>query len=160
MTPEEKRYIYPPFIVRETEKIDPPNFLQTKVADFLSLIRSIWKISNNDYQEQFWVKQDSPIRGDNYMETMETFLGDSEAVLEANEAGRVSMTKKQRKLLQELCDKVDAFWDDPDTPASEYGENDEAIVNDPKWQKIGEYAKLVYEELSGDDLDKWEKQRK
>ena len=55
--------------------------------------------------------------------------------------------------------RADFFTRNPETPGSDYGENDEAIINDPKWQKISEYAKLVYEELSGDDLDEWEAQR-
>jgi hypothetical protein len=160
MTPEERRDIYPPFIVRETEKIDPPNFCMTKVSDFLPLIRSIWKISNKAYQERFWVRQEMPMRGDNYMETLETFSGDTRAALKTNKEELIAMTPKQREMLQKLYDMIDFFTEDPEAPGSDYGENDEAIVNDPKWQKIGEYAKLVYEELSGDELDAWEASKK
>ena len=87
------------------------------------------------------------------------FWGDAEAVLKANIAGRVFMTPKQRKMLQELYDKIDWFLEDPDTPYSEYGEEDDKVIADPNWKEIGKHARKVYEELSGDDLDEWEKSR-
>ncbi|MDN3508817.1 MAG: hypothetical protein P0S93_02150 [Candidatus Neptunochlamydia sp.] len=166
---DKDKALYPPFLVeefrkgREETRIEERTgksilYQPTKITDFLSLLCCIWRISNKAYQEEFWGKQGQ--WGDNYMETMEIFFGDSEAVLEANDAGRVSISPNQRKMLQELCNRIDRFFADPETPESEYGENDKAMINDPKWQKIGEYAKLVYEELSGDDLDAWEKQRK
>lgn len=159
MTPDERREIYPPFIVREIEKESSPGFQRTKVTDFLQLIRAIWVLSNKDYQERFWIRQELPIRGDNYMETMEEFLSTGRGVLKENKEDLIEMSSKQRKMLQKLYSMIDAFTEDPKTPGSDYGENDEAIVNDPNWQKIGEYGKLVYEELSGDDLEKWEKSR-
>jgi hypothetical protein len=165
MTPEERRDIYPPFIVSEIEKEDPEDFVAKKITDFLQLLRVIWVISNKDYQERFWVRQELPMRGDNYMETMETFLGDGEAVLEANEAGRVSMTPKQREMLTTLYDMVEDFDGDPNPLCPidtmfDKPENDAEIISHPDWEKIRQYAKLVYEELSGDDLDRCESERK
>jgi len=165
MTPEERRDIYPPFIVSEIEKEDPEDFVAKKITDFLQLLRVIWVISNKDYQERFWVRQELPMRGDNYMETMETFLGDGEAVLEANEAGRVSMTPKQREMLTTLYDMVEDFDGDPNPLCPidtmfDKPDNDAEIISHPDWEKIRQYAKLVYEELSGDDLDRWESERK
>lgn len=150
MTPEERREIYPPFIVRETEKIDPPNVRMTKITDFLPLIRAIWKISNKEYQERFWVRQEWPLRGDNYMETTITFCGDTEGVLDTSDYA-VEMTDKQREMLTNLYNMIDEFEDDPETPEDPgYGINDEAIVMDPKWDKVRQYAKLVYEEITGE----------
>lgn len=163
MTPEELREFYPPFIAEKIIELkehpeinDRP---RTKIEDFYPLYGMIWRISNKDYQERFWVGQELPMRGDNYMETMETFLGDGEAVLEANEAGRVSMTPRQREMLQKFYDMMEDFEENGEAEDPGYGINDAAIIEDPKFAKCREYAKLVYEELSGDDLDAWEKQR-
>jgi hypothetical protein len=151
--------LYPPFVAKKmielTDEIN--NRKRTQITEFLTLINSIWKLSNKSYQKEFWNKHGQ--WGDNYMETMETFLGDAEGVLEATGDEEIEMTANQREMLQKLYDMADFFTRDRETPGSDYGENDEAIINDPKWQKIGEYAKLVYEELSGDDLDEWEKQK-
>ena len=52
------------------------------------------------------------------------------------------------------------FEEDGDTPEDPgYGINDAEIISHPKWHQIQDYAKLVYEELSGDDLDAWEKSK-
>lgn len=157
MIPEKQRNFYPKFLADELEKSrNDQNWNKlpnTKITDFFHLIRTIWVISNKEYQERFWVRQELPMRGDNFMETMETFIGDSEAVLEARDAGRVKMTDKQRDMLKNLYEMIDVFEDDPETPEDlGYGENDESIVNDPKWHKVREYAKLVYMELTGDKL--------
>ena len=162
---EDKR-VYPPFLVeefrkgRENQRIEKRTgksvpYSLKKITDFTQVIRTTWVISNKAYQEENWGKHGQ--WGDNYGEITLTFEEDAEAVLEANEAGRVSMTPKQREMLQRLYDIVEEYDDDPDNPLSNYGENDEAIINDPRWQEIGKYARLVYEELSGDDLDAWEK---
>lgn len=167
---KEDRKIYPPFLVEGFKKIREEIRIEeetgketlynpTRITDFIQLFRVIWIISSKAYQEKHWILQQPPIVGDNYMETMETFLSDGRAVLKANDVGRVSMSSKQREMLQELYNMIDAFTEDPEAPASDYGENDEAIVKHPKWHKIQDYAKLVYEELSGDDLDAWEKSR-
>ena len=162
MTPEEQKKTYPPFLVKEFEKCREEIRIEektgksipyhpTKITDFLPLIHCVWKISNEEYQEKFLGKQGQ--WGDNFMETMETFIGDSEGVLEARDAGRVKMTDKQRDMLKNLYDMIDIFEDDPETPEDlGYGENDAAIVNDPKWHKVREYAKLVYMELTGDKI--------
>lgn len=157
MTPEERRKTYPPYIVRETEKEDPPGFVLTKITDFLPLLRAIWKISNKPYQKEYWGKPGQ--WGDNYMETMETFLGDAEGVLDTTDR-TIEMTPKQREMLQKLYDMMEDYEADPnsaDDPG--YGVNDAAIIEDPLFAKCREYAKLVYEELSGDDLEAWEKSR-
>jgi len=169
MTEKEKhehRGFYPPFIAEKiielNEHPEINNLPNTKITDFYPLYADIWVISNKNYQERFWVRQELPMRGDNYGETTLTFFGDVTGVLEANnppDDPPIKMTLKQREMLQKLYDMVFEYDTDESNPESRYGENDEAIVNDPKWQKIGEYAKLVYEELSGDDLDAWEKQR-
>ena len=160
MTPEERREIYPKFIVRSIEKEEPTGTPRTKITDFLHLLRTTWVISNKEYQERFWVRQELPMRGDNYMETMETFLGDGRAVLDTSDYA-VEMTLKQREMLQKLYTMLDDFDGDGDSADDPgYGINDAAIIEDPKFAKCREYAKLVYEELSGDDLDAWEQQRK
>ncbi|MCB1109763.1 MAG: hypothetical protein KDK64_02190 [Chlamydiia bacterium] len=103
MTPEERRAIYPDFIVKEIEREEPIGSPRTKITHFLHLIRTVWVISNSKYQQRFWVKQKLPLRGDNYMETLETFLSHGKIVLNTNE-DPVSMTPKQREMLQKLYD--------------------------------------------------------
>ena len=161
LTEEEKRKIkeiYPPFVSKKmielTDEIN--NSKRTKITDFLTLIYCIWKISNKAYQEEYWGKQGQ--WGDNYGETTLTFYEDVQAVLDISDYA-VEMTPKQREVLQMLYDIVFEYDTDESNPESRYGENDQAIINDPRWQEIGKYAKLVYEELSGDDLDAWEKAR-
>lgn len=171
--PEEDRLkrdkaLYPPFIVKslalvreeirieeETGKSIP--YRPTKITDFTPLIHCIWKISSKSYQKEFWNKHGQ--WGDNFGETTLTFEEDAAGILDEVDPP-IKMTDKQREMLTELLRIVEEYDGDPNTPLSRYGENDDAIINDPKWQKIGEYAKLVYEELSGDDLDEWEAQRK
>jgi len=161
-TPEEQEEIYPPFLVNEfkknrEERKNRPQFIKndedlppppTKITDFLQLIRTTWTISNKDYQERFWVRQELPMRGDNFMETTMTFNQDVRTVLEAKDAGDIKMTKKQYEMLRRLYNMIDEFEADPDTPPDPgYGENDKKIVADPRWDKIRNYAKEVYEEL-------------
>ena len=164
MTEKEKqqhRDFYPPFVAEKIIELnanrDINKQVPTKITDFYPLYTAIWKISNKAYQEQYWGKQGQ--WGDNYGETTLTFEDDAEAILDANAEDRVSMTTKQRSMLQKLLDMVLEYDGDESNPLSRYGENDQAIIEDPKWQEIGKYARKVYEELSGDDLDAWEKTR-
>jgi len=93
------------------------------------------------------------------METMEEFLSTGEAVLDTSDYA-VEMTPKQREMLQKLYTMLDNFDGDGDSADDPgYGINDAAIIEDPKFDKCRRYARLVYEELSGDDLDAWEKSR-
>ena len=149
----------PPFMAKKaielTEHPEIYDQIPTKIEDFSRLYYEIWKIFNKNYQEQYWGKQGK--WGDNFGETTLTFEDAAEAVLDANAEDRVSMTPKQREMLQKLLDIVENYDGDKNTPLSRYGENDQAIIKDPRWQEIGKYAKLVYEELSVDDLDAWER---
>ena len=162
-TPEEQEEIYPPFLVNEfkknrEERKNRPQFITndedlppppTKITDFLQLIRTTWTISNKDYQERFWVRQELPMRGDTFSETTMTFEEDAEGILDPDVS--IQMTKKQREMLTQLFHLVENYKDDPDTPRSRYGEKDDEIVNDPRWDKIRNYAKEVYEELIKED---------
>ncbi|WP_316357486.1 hypothetical protein [Candidatus Neptunichlamydia sp. REUL1] len=166
MTESQKRdtiEFYPHFISEKIIELntypeinDQPN---TKITDFYPLCTEIWKISNAEYQERYWVRQEPPMMGDNYMETIGEFVSSTEAVLDTSDYA-VEMTTTQNKMLQRLYTMIDEFEDDPSTPSDPgYGLNDSAIIADPKWHKIQAYAKLVYEEITGDDLDAWEKSR-
>ena len=153
---KEAESIFPTFINQQSRELRKYPELnkqpRTKITDFRTLIVEIWKISNKEYQERFWVRQELPMRGDNFMETVMTFNEDTRAVLDTSDYA-VEMTDKQRDMLKNLYDMIDIFEDDPETPEDlGYGENDEAIVNDPKWHKVREYAKLVYMELTGDKI--------
>ena len=173
MTPEEEakenrrlkedKKIYPPFLVEEfkkgreeirieekTGKYIPYN--PTKITDFLNLIHSLWKISNKDYQECFWVRREAPVRGDCFDNTTETFEERAEAALDQKDPF-IEMTDKQRKMLTHLLHLVEEYEDDPTTPLSRYGENDAPIVADPRWDKIRQYAKMVYQEITGESAD-------
>lgn len=168
MTPEEQKKEYPPFLVKEFEasrkrlerernQEEVYSYNPTKITDFLPLIHCIWKISSKTYQKEHWNKHGQ--WGDNYSETMETFLGDAEGVLDTSDYA-VEMTPKQREMLEKFYNMMEDYEADPgsaDDPG--YGVNDAAIIEDPLFSKCREYAQLVYEELSGDDLDEWEKQR-
>lgn len=166
MTPEERiaeekelqedQTIYPPFLVeefrkgREERRIEkktgeraPQSF--SKITDFLQLIRTTWVISNKDYQERFWVRRELPMRGDTFSESTMTFEDAAEGILDPYVS--IQMTKKQRAMLTQLFHLVEDYKNDRDTPCSRYGEKDEEIVNDPRWDKIRNYAKEVYQEL-------------
>ncbi|QVL56454.1 MAG: hypothetical protein KFB95_04465 [Simkaniaceae bacterium] len=148
MTPEDIKKMYPPFISKKILE-EGEDEKHEKITDFLQLIRTTWVISNEDYQERFWVRQELPMRGDNFMETTMTFNQDLEGVLEAVEAGHVKIAKKQYEMLIKLYNLIDKFDGDPDTPPDPgYGENDKEIVADPRWDKIRNFAKEVYEELT------------
>ena len=162
-TPEEQEEIYPPFLVNEfkknrEERKNRPQFIKndedlppppTKITDFLQLIRTTWVISNKDYQERFWVRQELPMRGDTFSESTMTFEDTAEGILDPSIS--IQMTKKQRTMLTQLFHLVEDYKNDRDTPCSRYGEKDEEIVNDPRWNKIRNYAKDVYEELVKED---------
>jgi len=162
-TPEEQEEIYPPFLVNEfkknrEERKNRPQFIKndedlppppTKITDFLQLIRTTWVISNKDYQERFWVRQELPMRGDTFSESTMTFEDAAEGILDPYVS--IQMTKKQRTMLTQLFHLVEDYKNDRDTPCSRYGEKDEEIVNDPRWHKIRNYAKDVYEELVKED---------
>jgi hypothetical protein len=166
---EENKSVFPHFLVEEfrkgreerriraqTGKRVPYN--PTKITDFLPLITNIWVISNKDYQERFWVRQELPMRGDSFDETTMTFEEDSEGILEEIDPP-IEMTDKQRKMLTKLFHLVEDYCGEVDTPFKTHGRIDREIVPGEKWDKIRQYAKVVYEELSGDDLDAWEKHR-
>jgi len=160
LTEEEKQSIldlYPPFVAKKlielTDEIN--NRKRKNVTEFIQLIRSIWKLSSKSYQKEYWNKHGQ--WGDNYSETMETFLGDCRAVLDTSDYA-VEMTPKQREMLQKFYDMMEDYEADPNAVSDPgYGVNDAAIIEDPLFAKCREYAKLVYEELSGDDLEAWEK---
>ena len=158
---KEIKQLHPPFVAKKILELNAyPEIndqISTKIEDFYPLYLSIWKISNKAYQKEFWNKHGQ--WGDNFGETTLTFEEDAAGILDEADPP-IKMTNKQREMLTELLRIVEEYDGDPNTPLSRYGENDEAIVNDPKWQKIGEYAKLVYEELSGDDLEAWETSKK
>ena len=69
------------------------------------------------------------------------FLEDVEGVLKARD--RIEITDSQYEALKKLYEMVDAYDDLIDRP-----DNDEGIVNDPRWHKIREYAKQVYKKLT------------
>jgi hypothetical protein len=150
----------PPFMAKKAiELSEHPEIydqLPKKIEDFTRLYFAIWKISNKDYQKELWNKHGQ--WGDNYSETMETFLGTAEGVLDTMDR-TIEMTPKQRELLQKFYDMMEDFEENGDAEDPGYGVNDAAIIEDPMFAKCRQYAKLVYEELSGDDLDAWEKQR-
>ena len=150
---EDYEKIFPDFINKKSRELredptinDLPN---TKITDFTVLITNIWKISNRDYQERFWVRQELPMRGDNFMETTMTFNQHVRGVSEAKDLGLVKMDEKQYEMLMKLYNMLDEFEADPDTPPDPgYGENDKEIVADSRWDKIRNFAKDVYEELT------------
>nr|VFK42641.1 MAG: hypothetical protein BECKSD772F_GA0070984_11269 [Candidatus Kentron sp. SD]VFK49576.1 MAG: hypothetical protein BECKSD772E_GA0070983_11932 [Candidatus Kentron sp. SD]VFK81051.1 MAG: hypothetical protein BECKSD772D_GA0070982_12082 [Candidatus Kentron sp. SD] len=159
---ESDKKTYPPWIVSKMLELDDnlkfKNNSRTKITDFLELYMAIWSLSSKPYQKKYW-GIDSPESVDNYSETMEEFLGTGRAVLDTSDYA-VEMTSKQREMLQKLYDMMEDFeWDDDTADDPGYGINDHEIIEDPKFDKCRKYARLVYEELSGDDLDAWEKAR-
>lgn len=168
---EEDKKTYPPFLVekfrksREEIRIEEKIGRQipyhpTKITDFLQLICAIWVISSKPYQENFWRNRREY---DSYNGTIEIFLEDAEGVLEANnppDDPPIEMTQKQREMLQKLYDMIEDYEVNPNAVEDlncDY--TDGKIIEDQLFAKCREYAKLVYEELSGDDLDAWEKSR-
>ena len=60
------------------------------------------------------------------------------------------MKDKERKMLTRLLRLVEEYDCDQKNPSSRGGENDAAIMKDPNWQEIRNYAKLIYEEITGE----------
>ena len=120
------------------------NDKRNTISDFLILIECIWCISSVEYQERIWVRhEDMDKIVDSYDDTTMYFLGDADIVLKGRDEGRIEMTNKQYQMLKKFYDMVDVYDSSEDCP-----ENDAEIVADPKWHRIREYAKLVYEELT------------
>lgn len=161
---ERDRNLYPPFLVEEFRKTRKEIRIREKtgratlcslkrITDFIPLIHSIWTISNKEFQERFWVRNELPdVILDYFDQTTEIFEEDAEAVLDTKDYS-VEMTDKQRKMLAELLRLVEDYDGDPATPISRYGENDALIVSDSRWDKIRQYAKQVYEEITGESAD-------
>ena len=151
MSPEERRKIYPPFLVREMEQIlENPKLKEEsceKVTDFLQLMRAIWAISSQQYQERFWIQKEEPMEHDSFEETTATLIHDGKEALRHREIGRIEMSKKQYDMLKSLCHRVEVFQ-----AAIEKGKSDQEIITDPRWEEIREDAKLVYQEITGETL--------
>jgi hypothetical protein len=113
------------------------------ITDFPWLIEKVWCISNKDYQEAIWLRNEDPHTVDSYDDTIMYFGEDSKAVLEARSEGSITMSELQYTMLKQLfnmVEKYDASLSRPDTDAE--------IIEDPKWHEIREYAKVVYQELT------------
>ena len=130
------------------DKFPELNDKNDEISDFLVLIKCIWRISNQDYQNRIWVKHETSDIVDSYDDTTMYFLEDADAVLEATDAQRIKMTNQQYTMLKKLYDMVENYDESPPEVPLEKGESeDKFIVSDPKWHKIRDYAKLVYEEI-------------
>ena len=136
----------PPFLKEKYWELDEHPELNErceKITDFLWLIRCIWNISNADYQESISVKHETLEIVDSYDDTIMYFIEDTDGIIEARDAGRIEMTDHQYHMLKKLYDMVDAYDMDDKRP-----NNDKEIANDPEWDEVRDYAKLVYEELT------------
>ena len=110
-------------------------------------------ISNKEFQERFWVRNELPdVILDYFDKTTEIFEEDAEAVLDTKDYS-VEMTNKQRKMLSELLRLVEDYDGEVDTPFKTHGRVDAEIVYGKKWDKIRQYAKQVYEEITGESAD-------
>ena len=133
----------PPFFKKKYQELDEHPELREryeKITDFLCLIKKMWIISDAHYQERIWVKHETSQIVDSYDDTIMYFVEDAEAVIEDKD--EITMTDNQYNMLNKLYHMVDEYDMNKERP-----KNDKDIVNDPKWHKIREYAKLVYEEL-------------
>ena len=137
----------PQFLKQKREELNQNpelnNKKKEKISDFLVLLECIWCISNKDYQEAIWLRNEDPHIVDSYDDTIMYFGEDSKAVLEARSEGSITMSELQYTMLKQLfnmVEKYDASLSRPDTDAE--------IIEDPKWHEIREYAKVVYQELT------------
>ncbi|MCB1067978.1 MAG: hypothetical protein KDK56_07310 [Simkania sp.] len=141
-----KNYL-PDWLNKKYEEKEMSSNKREKIADFLDLIQNVWCISNQDYQNRIWVQHETQDIVDSFCDTRMYFSEDAEAVLEAYEEGRVKMTDQQHKMLKKLYEMVDNYEPQPEIPFEFRRCRDQQIVNDPNWNKIRDFAKLVYEEL-------------
>ncbi|MBF5058936.1 hypothetical protein [Candidatus Neptunochlamydia vexilliferae] len=111
-----------------------------KIGDFSSLIGTIRIISDKDYQERIWVRREDPTSCDTYEATTMELYEVGDPIVE--DPSDVIMTKEQYRMLKNLCQMVDEYDSLLDQP-----EDDEGIVNDPRWHKIIEYAKPLFDNL-------------
>ncbi|WP_316357682.1 hypothetical protein [Candidatus Neptunichlamydia sp. REUL1] len=128
--------IYPEFICNLRRR--GGNY-RKKLCDFPAFLISTWELSNKDYQERFWVAKQKYYS--DFALTMEGFEEDVEMVLDTSDYA-VEMPPQQREMIQSLYAMLEDF------DIYGYGVNDAAIIEDSKFSKCREYAKIVYEELS------------
>ena len=114
-----------------------------KAPAFLAIIDTIKEMSDKTYQTCQWVARKNPRDYACYENTIMYFLEEAHAVFEGRDEGRIEMIDKQYQMLKRFYDMVDVYDSSEDRP-----ESDAEIVVDPKWNRIREYAKLVYEELT------------
>lgn len=133
--------IYPEFICNLRQEAGDT---RKTLYDFPKLLISIWELSNKDYQNRYWVSKQKYYS--DFALTMESFEEDVEMVIEDSDYV-VEMTPRQREMIQNLYGMLEDF--------DIYRVIDSEIIQDPKFVKCREYARKVYEELSGDDLDAW-----
>lgn len=149
MSTEERQRIYPPFLAKETEEIlsnpEMKKEARTKITDFLPMLKAIWAFSSKGYQNSFWVRNEDPMGYDSFDQSTSTFLYYAQQAIQSHDHKHIKMTTNQYNVLQGLYDMVNSYVEE-----CENREDDAAIVSDPKWHKIREHSKLVYEELTGD----------
>ena|GEM_PF-3099942 len=112
------------------------------VPAYISILETIEEISNSKYQLQQWVSRMDPNNYGCYENTIMYFLEDAEAILNSWENNFIEMTDNQYHMLKKLYEMVEVY-----DMSNERPEYDKDIVNDPKWHKIRDYARLVYEAL-------------
>lgn len=134
---------YLPDFLRKAWQL-PDEINRDRITDFIWVIEKIWCISNAEYQERIWVRhEDMGKIVDSYDDTTMYFLEEAYAVLEGRNEGHIEMTDRQYQMLKNFYDMVDVYDSSEKRPDS-----DAETVADPKWHRIREYAKLVYEELT------------
>jgi len=114
-----------------------------KAPAFLAIIDTIKEISDKKYQTCQWVARKNSKDYACYENAVMYFIEDTDAVLESRNDSDIQLTNMQYQMLKKLYDMVDIYDSSEDRP-----ESDAEIVADPKWHRIREYAKLVYEELT------------
>ena len=136
--------IYPEFICNlQRQSDDNQNFPWF----FSNLVGATWKLSSKDYQERFWVASENSYS--DFEATVDQFEEAAEILFDTsdNNDDGFKMSPKQRKMLQEFYDMMEEYQD-----GIERWLNNAVIIEDPKFAKCREYARIFYKELLRVDL--------
>ena len=94
------------------------------ICDVGIVLKTIKNISNEDYQNEIWIKHSNQKIIDSYDDTIMYFCEEGMAALKAKDANRISMTDKQYTMFKTLYNMIDTYDMSDDRP-----ELDKDILN-------------------------------
>ena len=144
--PEGSDEIYPPFLNKQIARKGGEETPLRKITDCTELVLVIWSMANKNYQERLWGDSFARV----YKGRREILSNEAKIILDRSDS-TIEVTEREREMVQQLLDMLDAFENDPRTPLR----NDIAVASTPQWDKVRNHAKLVYKEITKESADVW-----